>query len=169
LQRAETAIALLIDNGNFIPATKEQFALMAGFIQPGPNGHDIAQRQWVEDVCNATRDHPQHFGGFVICYSPSDGGMVLIDPDGSMSMWAMIKLINGDMRTQHACQTMMRRRLPTWNAFGRQLAQQGDVDGSRLAFQAEGELDQHGIVTETTWIALAKHLLARGLLETPGV
>jgi len=163
LNRAQDAIAYLMENGNFAAVTKSQFALVLGWVKPGTNGHDLPHTRWVDEACNATRDMPEFFAGFVIAYSSIQGGMVLVDPDGELSIHGMLKLISGDMHKQHMCQTVNRRRLPTWNSLGRQLSGQGDVDGSRLAFQAENEIDQNGFVSQSTWGNFVKHARARGL------
>ncbi len=169
IKDALDAIDYLMDRGGFSDLTKEQMAVALDwydqFERTKPN------RRRVEQVCNLTRD--QHnweyvseiLGGMVVAYSPSDGGMTLIQPDGERPLTHMLHVLRGDLHKAQSCMTMNRRREATWYACGCKCVAQGDADLAKLFFQAQGEIHANGFVSETTSRDLFVGLRTRGLLE----
>ena len=170
-QFAHEAIECLIDNGGFVDDNKKQFALRLGWVLPGsPGGIDVPNVRLVQDVCNLTRDQDEwepiklSLGGFVITYSPSRGGMLLIDPSGEMPLLHIVHMLIGDLQRQNGIKTQHRRRVPYWKAAGDGAVQTGDHDMARVFFQGEGEIKSTGFVSDSTIGALFELARSRGLL-----
>jgi hypothetical protein len=163
---AEKARDFLIDRGGFWAGTKAQFAFAMDWV----TRENDPDRRRVEEVCNLTRDqehlapHVQEtIGGFVIAYSPSQGGMVLIDPAGDdMPVEHYMHILAGDIARQQQHKTENRRRLPTWKKAGQAAANSGDHELARLCWQAEHEIDKTGFTSDTLHSDYFKVLIARG-------
>lgn len=166
--KAERAILWLVDHGSFWSGSKEQFAIVMDWNKPD----GTPDRRQVEDVCNLTRDQEhlaewvqQTLGGMEIAYSPSDGGMVLVDPGASeLPLLHYAHVLAGDMARQRQTQTENRRRLPTWRKTGSIAANGGDHELARLCWQAEDEIKHTGFIQEGTTAKLFQVLSSRQLI-----
>jgi hypothetical protein len=168
--KARDAIDFLIDRDGFWEGPKADFAKEMGWLKR--NGYP--DRHLVEEVCNLTRDQERkpkyvrdQLAGFVVAYSPSQGGMTLIDPEsGEMPLQHYVHILVGDMQRQRQHMTENRRRLPTWKTAGKVAANGNDQELARLCWQAENEIDKSGFVDESTISDMFKVFRSRGL-DTP--
>jgi hypothetical protein len=166
---AMQAIEKLMDSGGFISDTKAQFALRMGWTIPN-GGKDEPDRRRVENICNLTRDQHEWpeiadmLGGYVIAYAPNQGGMSLIDPTGDMPLDHLTHILLGDLQKQQGIKTINRRRLPTWKTAGESAAAQGDNEMARLFWQAEGEINKAGFVSDSVIGDIFKAARVRDLL-----
>jgi hypothetical protein len=171
IARAKEAIELLIDQGGFVPDTKQQFALRMGWTIPGHGSIDKPNTRLVEDICNFTRDQAHHpgasefLGGFVIAYAPTLGGISLVDPTGEIPLSHIVHQLAGDMHQQKSIKTINRRRLPMWHAAGESAMANDDRELARLFHQAEHDIKSTGFVSDVVLGDLFKALSARSLLE----
>lgn len=168
--KAREAIDYLIGRDGFWEGSKGAFAEEMGWLKR--DGHP--DRSLVEAVCNLTRDQersPQYvrdqLAGFVVAYSPSQGGMTLIDPEsGEMPLQHYVHILVGDMQRQRQHMTENRRRLPTWKTAGKVAANGNDQALARLCWQAENEIDRSGFVDEHTVSEMFKVFRSRGLVAS---
>jgi hypothetical protein len=175
---AQKAIECLIDHGGFVADSKAQFALRMGWTTRGTGGVDEPDRRMVENICNLTRDTAydptewpaaaEALAGYVIAYSPSIGGMTLIDPKGDLTLDHLTHILLGDLQKQKATKTINKRRLPSWKAAGDNAAAGGDLDMARLFWQAENEIKQTGFVSDQVIGQIFSTADSRGLLSTRG-
>lgn len=171
--RAQEAIEFLMDRGGFFPYSKNQFALVMGerFGRAWLMMDDGPDRRLVEDVCNLTRDQFQDpmvelvLGGYVVSYSPSQGGMTLVDPTGEQPLDHLVHMLTGDLQRDQAIRTQLRRRLPTWKTAGANAAKNDDNELARLCWQIESEIDGTGHVSETLQAQWFQMMRVRGLFE----
>lgn len=172
IRRAEQVIEVLMENNGFTPLTKSDFAgVMAqrfgsAWLQNGkPN------RRLVDQVAGLSKDQflPGNEGvhgrlrGFVIAYSPSIGGMTLIDETGEMSLAHMLHITAGDLLRQKNVITVHRRRLDVWNAIAKSAIANGDVDLGLLAGQIQREIEMTGFVSEAIASEFLQAVEAKGL------
>lgn len=164
--KAAKAVEFIIERGGFYPGNKNDFAIEMGWTTRDgkPN------RKVVEDVCTLTREQQNNpsvaelLGGFVISYAPSRGGMTLWDPlseDEPLDHY--VHLFVGDLQRQKQHETENRRRVPAWRTAGDICARGGDKELGRLCYQAEGEINSTGFVSDHTMGQLMKTFAARGL------
>lgn len=164
LRRADQAIQTLIDCNYFFEGTKNQFAIkMNWYLGSKPD------RRLVEDVCNLTRDQDLYppakelLGGFTICYSPSKGGLLLQDPDGDLPLDHQLFRLSGDLQAQQKIKTINRRRLPSWKVAAEQAFKTGDLEVSRICWQAANDIEHTGFVSDHLIAEFFKTAAARGL------
>ncbi len=152
IEKAKEAIERLIELEGFFPGNKADFAIEMGWVDHLKNRKP--DRRLVDEVCNLTRDQrysatvQDALAGYVIAYSSSDGGIVLVDPSGETQIRQWIKIFKGDFQKQQAIRTMNRRRQPTWEALGKQLAANGDVEFASICWQIEIEIKRTGDVSD---------------------
>ncbi|MGH8872583.1 MAG: hypothetical protein ACRDWS_11460 [Acidimicrobiia bacterium] len=140
----------------------------------GTGREEKPDRLRVERACNLTRDQdtfPEEYGiqdtlgGYVVAYAPNTGGMTLlgegVDIDGRM----YVHVLTGDLQKQQAMKTMNRRRLPMWRKVGEAFAANGDIEMSRLFFQAEDQIEREGAVDDPTVAKIFSTLVAHGIVE----
>lgn len=171
LADAQDAIDYFIDHNHFYPGSKEQFALRMGWTT-GQGRGEKPDRRRVERVCNLTRDQedfPEYEStlcGFVIAYSPSQGGMCLIDPTGDhFSDVEFLHVLVGDAQRQQAAKTVARRRIPMWKTVGDGFAALGELELARLFWQGEREISAEGFVSDSLTNDLFQTLRAHGYVE----
>jgi hypothetical protein len=167
---ASRAVEVLIDNGNFLPDTKEQFALRMEWLRPrGVGAIDFGDARRVDNVCTLLRDLAAEdsavFGGMTIAYSSNIGGMNLIDPDSPPTPLGLSHVLAGDLQRQQVIKTTNRRRIPTWRQCGQAWASVGDHDMARLFWNGENEIKSTGFVTELTHVEICRALQARGMMQ----
>lgn len=167
VRAAQKAIEYLIDHDGFVECTKQQFGLIMGWHFRDGN-RDKGNERYVQDVCNVTRDQDkwpevaEALGGYVVSYAPNKGGLSLVDPTGELPLEHLVHILVGDIQKQQGIKTTNRRRLPTWKALGSSAFNAGDQELSRLAFQAEQDIDSTGFVGESLVVALHKVVASRG-------
>lgn len=167
---AKQAIGFLIDRGNYWEGTKQQFAFALDWRMP--NGKDADVRR-VQTMCTLTRDQSdldpwmqEQLAGMIIAYSPTDGGMVLIDPDSpEMPLRHHIEIIRGDLVRHRVHKTENRRRIPTLNAAAKIAFEGGDFELAQVLAKAEDQVDRTGTYTETIEKEFFKIVKARGLVD----
>lgn len=171
LSDARVAIEYLIAHDSFVACSKEEFALILGWTK-GVGREEKPDRLRVERVCNLTRDqdsYPEEYtsalGGYVIAYAPSSGGMTLLGDGVEIDGRMYVHLLTGDLQKQQSSKTINRRRLPTWRKVGEAFAASGDVELSRLFFQAEDQIDRSGVVDDSTVGRIFSTLVAQGVIE----
>lgn len=163
------AVERLMESGGFLPDTKAQFALRMGWVLPR-DGKDEPDRRRVENICNLTRDQHEwpeiadQLGGYVIAYSPNQGGMLLVDPTGEQPLDHLTQMLMGDLQKQQGIKTINRRRLPTWKTAGDAASALGDNEMARLFWQAEGEINKTGFVSDSVIGDIFKAARVRDLL-----
>lgn len=157
--KARTAVEFLIDRGGFYPGTRNDFAMEMGWTKRdgAPN------RKMVEDVFTLTREQDRNpglaelLGGFVVSYAPSRGGVALWDPlsqDAPLDHY--VHLFVGDLQRQKQHETENRRRVPAWRTAGDICTRAEDKQLARLCYQAEGEINSTGFVSDHTMGELMK-------------
>jgi hypothetical protein len=135
-----------------------------------PDGQPDRRR--VEDACTLTRDQKKHPSwvqemllGKVVAYSPSLGGMVLLDIAAiELPLEQYAHILAGDLQRQRQHKTENQRRLVVWNTAGQIAMNSGDAELARLFWQGEGEMDRTGVVSMTTTDELFRVLASRNLL-----
>jgi hypothetical protein len=168
--KAKDTIDFLMARDGFWEGSKAAFAEEMGWFRRD----GAPDREMVEAVCNLTRDQDQQpqyaqdqLAGFIVAYSPSQGGMTLLDPEsGEMPLQHYVHILAGDMQRQRQHMTENRRRLPTWKTAGRIAANGKDQDLARLCWQAENEIDRSGFVDDHTVSEMFKVFRTRGLVAS---
>jgi hypothetical protein len=163
--KAQAAIEFLIGQNEFWPGTKNDFAAAMEWLTRDGK----PDRHLVEEVCSLTRDQEslgltEFFGGFVISYAPSRGGMVLwTDEEAPLDHY--VHMFAGDMQRERQHRTENRRRLPYWHKAGDVASNMGDTEVARLCYQAENEINSTGFVSEHIGAQLMRVLASRGFLS----
>ena len=103
-------------------------------------------------------------GGMVIAYSPQSGGITLVDPDGDLSDEMFAHVLSGDLLQGQNIKTILRRRLPVWDAAATAFGKRGDYELSKLFAQGFNEIEMNGSITDTTYGRLWKSMRSRGLV-----
>lgn len=156
-RRAEEAIEYLMEQGCITDLSKRDFAtvMAARYGKMWLRTDGTGDARLVGEVCNLTRDQAgdtlaaSMFGGFVVTYAPSIGGMVLFDPQGEMSFEGLLHMLSGDIQRQQAAKTTNRRRVANWNAVGHQALTNGHADLGRICFQIEREIEAGGVASDS--------------------
>jgi hypothetical protein len=160
---AKRMIDDLIDRGGFVEYNKKQYAVVMDWYLHGEP--DVAR---VQRACNCTRDQlrdpelAEAFAGFVVAYSPVQGGMTLIDPTGDLPLDHGLHVCLGDVRAQQQSKTQNQRRLPTWKQMGAQAMSQHEPDIARVCWQIEGEISSTGFASNTSVAEFMKLCRLRG-------
>jgi hypothetical protein len=158
LHRAKQAIGLLMECNGHTELTKTEFAGVLAERHGGAwmTAKGLPNRRLVDEVCALSKDQflpdkkhvHDELAGYVIAYSPTIGGMTLIDATGEMALDHMLHLLAGDLLRQRNIVTMMRRRADVWHALAKQALAHGDIDLGLLAGQIENEINRTGYVGE---------------------
>jgi hypothetical protein len=140
-----------------------------GWFRPSLGALDRPDVDRVNDASRLTQDliltDDNRLGGYVICYKPNVGGMVLIDPDQPLEDVHVIHVLVGDLQNQQRIKTINRRRLADWRQAGQSFASGGDMDMARLFWKAEEQVDTSGFVDDPTVDKIFKQLRARELVH----
>lgn len=157
IHRAQQAIEILMECNGFTPLTKSEFAdQMARTHGTAWLDNGKPNRRLVELISALSKDQflpgnetaASQLGGYVIGYSPTKGGMTLLDANGEMQLDHMLHLLSGDLLRQKNIITVNRRRLTVWKAVAKQAIGRGHVDLGLLAGQIQNEIDRTGFVSE---------------------
>lgn len=149
LEKAQELVEFLIDSNGFFEGTANDLAVALGWIDVLKKGKH-PDRRLVNDCCTMTREQEHDpelravLGGCVVAYRPSSGGFVLIDPSGASQIRQWLTLGKGDMQRQTQQRVENRRRLPTWQALGDQMANNGDLEFATLCWQIKAEIEATG-------------------------
>jgi hypothetical protein len=133
------------------------------------NSNGQPDRRLVEEVCTLTREQErdsmarEQFAGLIVAYSPTVGGINLIDPSGSMSLPHMLHLLQGDLQAQQRAATVNQRRLEVWKALERTAMQSTDFDLVRLSSQCENEIAATGFVSGSLVAEFLQLVRTRGI------
>jgi len=169
--RAQEAIEYLCANNGHVGLTKPEFAvaMAAQYGRIWLKVDGTGNRKLVEEVCALTKDQDiddmaeKVCAGFVITYSPTEGGMTLEDPTGQHPSHRL-HMLSGDVLRQQSTKTINRRRVGSWKAAGDGEMKRGDHEMGRLCYQIENEIDATGFVSDTLAAQFLKVLRSRGLL-----
>jgi len=150
LHRTEKALELiefLMDRDGFYEGTASGLATEIGWVDAFTRKPD---RRLVNDCCTLTKEQEHNpelravLCGCVVAYRPNKGGFVLIDPTGDSQVRQWLALFKGDMQRQQQHRTENRRRVPTWQALGDQMANNGDLEFATLCWQIKAEIEKTG-------------------------
>lgn len=148
IDKAQEMVEFLIDCDLFFEGTAKDLATALGWVDP-LRGNKPDQRL-VNDCCTMTREQEHDpelravLGGCVVAYRPNKGGFVLVDPTGHSQVRQWLTLFKGDMQRQQQQRTENRRRLPTWQSLGDQMANNGDLEFATLCWQIKAEIQATG-------------------------
>lgn len=169
-QRCQEAIEMLMEHDGHTTLTKYEFCevLAHRYGNVWRKMDKTPNRRLVEDVCNLTRDQAldpvaaELFAGYVVAYAPNLGGMTLLDPNGEMRLDHLLHLLHGDMQRQQAEKTVIRRRIPSWEAASRSAIKSGDIDLGLLLSQMQNEISSNGFVSDSLVAEFLKLVHQRG-------
>ena len=112
----------------------------------------------------ATRFARAICSGYVVAYSSTHGGLVLVDPDGAMSYEHQVKFLGGDLLRQQQHKTENRRRVTIWEAAAKNALSNGDHDLGLLISNIRHDIEVTGFVSDALIDEYLGSLKERGLL-----
>lgn len=148
LERTEELVEFLMDRDGFYGGTAVELATELGWVDH-LNGKK-PDRRLVNECCTLTREQEHQpdvkavLGGCVVSYRSNQGGFVLVDPSGGSQVRMWLAVFKGDMQRAQQHRTENRRRTPTWQALGDQMAENGDLEFATLCWQIKAEIEKTG-------------------------
>lgn len=173
--RAQEVVEYLMEHNGYTTMSKRELAeeMADRFGRPWRNRAGDPDRKLLSDICALTKDQDRNptasalFCGMVVDYSPTLGGMVLIDPTGAMALPHQLHMLAGDVQAQQRTKTMNRRRLQVWKAVALAGFSSGDFDLGRVCSQIENEINTTGFVSDTLVVEYLALIRDRGISDMP--
>lgn len=158
IDRAKDVIEFLMEHDGATPLTAREFAgaLAARYGRRWTTMNGEPNKELLKQVKQLM--HDQHLdaevnaqlGGYMLDYSPTGGGMVLIGALGEMKQDHLLHMLAGYLHRQLSISTILRRSTAQFRVAGEQAHRSGDFRLTNVLSKIEDQIDRQGAVDLST-------------------